>query len=214
MADAEDTADHEPGWLARFRKTGFFVVAVFVGVALAELGNIADLVGKSWDRFKTPEAFALAEATAKSQFSDQFAQRAWRRLFWADNFRARVMNEAPIVDIDSSWNSYIDADADWNANVMISIVGVDRYYGQARSEQLEGVILPAFLGLDDSLAALRRSAAIKAMREGKEPTAEQKGEVVVLAESVKRGTSDLRLQLYAFIRCFAPGKTAENLCAK
>jgi hypothetical protein len=214
MADTEDPVGHDPAWLGRFRKTGFYVVAVFVGVVIAEIGNVADVIGKSWDRLKKPEAFVLAEATAKSQFSDQFAQRAWRRLFWADNFRARVVNEAPIGDIDSSWKAYIETDADWNANVMISIVGVDRYYGQARSAQLESEILPAFARLDDNLAVLRRSAAINAIREGKELTADQRSQVAGMATSAKNASDDLKVLLYVFVRCFAPGKNDENQCVK
>jgi hypothetical protein len=91
---------------------GTHALAAVTGGALVALGNFADIVGKSYDRIKTPEAFVLAENTAKSGFSDQLAQRAWRRLFWADNFRARVINAAPIIDIDASWKAYIDADAD------------------------------------------------------------------------------------------------------
>jgi hypothetical protein len=125
-----------------------------------------------------------------------------------------VVNEAPISDIDSSWTAYIEADADWNANVMISIVGVDRYYGQARSVQLEHQILPAFTQLDDNLAALRRSAAVKAIREGRVPTADQRSEVTSMATSAKNASDDLNVLLYSFIRCFAPGKNNENWCVK
>ncbi len=87
-------------------------VAVVIGALIAEVGNLADVVGKTYDRFKTPEAFVLAETSAESAFSDQLAQRAWRRLFWADNFRARAAGSAPLADIDKSWDSYIQADAD------------------------------------------------------------------------------------------------------
>ena len=75
---------------------------------MVAFGNFTDSIGKIYDRLKTPEAFVLAENTAKSNFSDQLARRAWLRLFWADNFRARVISRAPMSDIDSSWNAYID----------------------------------------------------------------------------------------------------------
>jgi hypothetical protein len=55
---------------------------------IAKRGNLTDVVGKTYDHFKIPEAFVLAETTAKSAFSERLAQRAWRRLIWSDNFRA------------------------------------------------------------------------------------------------------------------------------
>jgi hypothetical protein len=106
----------------------------------------------------------LADNTAKSTFSDQLAQRAWRRLFWADNFRVRVVNRAPISDIDASWKAYIDTDADWNANIMISIVGLERYYGANRSAQLEGKVQELFQQLDDELEKDKPPAPIENAR--------------------------------------------------
>jgi hypothetical protein len=202
----------EPKWLEKVKRTGPYALALVVGAMVAELGNLADIIGKSYDRLKTPEAFVLAENTAKSQFSDQLAQRAWRRIFWADNFRARVINRAPIPDIDASWKAYIDSDADWNANVMISIVGLDRYYGTKRSQYFEDTILSLFLQLDNGLAALRRSDTVNELRAGTEPTAAQMIEATALGETVKKTSDTLKLELYVLVRCFAPANRYQNLC--
>ena len=144
----------------------------------------------------------LAENSAKSAFSDQLAQRAWRRLFWADNFRARVIAAAPIADIDAAWNAYIDADAEWNTNIMISIVGLEHYYDSKRSVELEGKIQDMFSDLDTKLASLRRSDALKAIRAGSEPTSQQRrrdGET--LADQAKRTSDALKVELYVLVRC-------------
>jgi hypothetical protein len=137
MSEQNQTEMVEPVWLVKLKRTGLYVVAMLIGGLVVGIGNFADLIGKSYDRFKPSEALVLAENTAKSKFSDELARRAWRRLFWADNFCARVITHAPISDIEASWGAYIDSDADWNANIMISIVGLEHYYDASRSEELE-----------------------------------------------------------------------------
>ena len=114
-------------------------------------------------------------------------------------------------DIDSSWNAYNDSDADWNANLMNSIVGHERYYGAKRSAQTEGKIQMLFLQLDDELAALRRSDIVKELRAGKEPDATQQADGVALAYGAAKTTETLRNQLYALARCFPSGNKSENL---
>ena len=114
-------------------------------------------------------------------------------------------------DIDSSWNAYNDSDADWNANLMNSIVGLERYYGAKRSTQTEGKIQMLFLQLDDELAALRRSDIVKELRAGKEPDATQQPDGVALAYGAAKTTETLRNQLYALARCFPSGNKSENL---
>ena len=211
MSKPEET-EEESHWLVRFKKTGPYIVGAAIGGLVMAFGNFTDSIGKIYDRLKTPEAFVLAENTAKSNFSDQLARRAWLRLFWADNFRARVISRTPMSDINSSWNAYINSDADWNANLMNSIVGLERYYGASRSAQLEGKIQMLFQQLDDELAALRRSDIVKELRVGKEPDATQQADVVTLAQRAAKTTETLRTQLYALVRCFPPDNKNENLC--
>jgi hypothetical protein len=147
--------------------------------------------------------------SAKATFSDQFAQRAWRRLFWATNFRARVERVAPLADIDASWKSYIDANADWNANIMNAIVGLSRHYGKARSEHLEGSIQELFSKLDAKLADLRYSKLVAALREGRTPSEQEKADVKRLADEVRAAWEAVNVELYVLVRCIVPpGKTS------
>ena len=105
-------------------------------------------------------------------------------------------------DIDSSWKAYNDSDADWNANLMNSIVGLERYYGAKRSAQTEGKIQMLFLQLDDEFAAFRCSDIVKELRAGKEPEATQQTDGVALAYGSAKTTETMRNQLYALARCF------------
>jgi hypothetical protein len=51
---------------------------------------------------RKPEAFELAYNTSKAIFSDDLTRRAYARLFWTTIFYRRVINEAPIGDIDAA----------------------------------------------------------------------------------------------------------------
>jgi hypothetical protein len=144
-------------------------------------------------------------------YRDRINRLPRAELYFIPNFRVRVVSRAPMSDIESSWNAYNDSDADWNANLMNSIVGLERYYGAKRSAQTEGKIQMLFLQLDDELAALRRSDIVKELRAGKEPDATQQADGVALAYGAAKTTETLRNQLYALARCFPSGNKSENL---
>jgi hypothetical protein len=192
---------HEPRWLQRLKKGSAYAVAVAVGAALVWAGSVFEGIGKVSDRFKTPDAFVLAENTAKSAFSDQLAQRAWRRLFWAQLFLRRVNGRAAISDIDGAWKSYIDADADWNANIMISIVGLQNYYGKKRSKELEHDIEKLFSKLDDHLGTIRLSDMMSDLRKGSDLKPEQIETFNNEAIRAKLDIDVLQSKLYSLVRC-------------
>jgi hypothetical protein len=212
MNEIEQNEPKEPEWLAKLRRTKPYAIGLVIGGLLVAAGNGTEIMGKIYDRFKTPEAFVLAENTAKSAFSEQLAQRAWRRLFWADNFRARVVNHALTSDIDASWKAYVGSDADWNANIIISIVGIERYYGAKRSAQLENGIQGLFRQLDEQLAMLRRSDIVTKLRLGSEIGPRQDADIADLAHQIKDISDTLRVRLYGMVRCFSPNNKTQDLC--
>jgi hypothetical protein len=185
---------------------------------VAQVTPIIDGLSRLYDRyFKEPEAFTLADRSAKSTFSDQLSQRAWRRLFWATNFRARVENVAPLADIDESWRAYINADAEWNANIMIAIVGIERFYDAKRAESFEDTVQALFGALDEELAALRNSEVVKALRQGRQPDDQEKESARNLSQRVKAAAERVNFELYALVRCIAAPndkthRAGENLC--
>jgi hypothetical protein len=204
MTDATHGAIGARTWLPPISKAGLIAIMVAAGGLMIHLDKVVDVAWKYYDRTRPSETFVLAESSAKSVFSGQLSQRAWRRLFWAANFRARVINAAPIEDIDSSWKSYVDADADWNANIMISIVGLDRYYGRKRADQLEETIQNLFVQLDDALARLRNSQMVRSIRAGRTPTDQEKAEAEGLAAQARDFAQRLNVELYVLVRCIAP----------
>jgi hypothetical protein len=220
MSDAGDrlgevggSIDNEPVWLGKLRRSAFAFVFFAAGALVAQVTNLADGVGRLYDRFsKEPEAFVLADRSAKSTFSDQLAERAWRRMFWANNFRARVENVAPLTDIDASWKSYIDADADWNANIMIAIVGLRRYYDEKRSARLEGPIQTLFANLDAQLASLRNSEVVRALREGRSAADPERQAAKAASGEVVDALDKVNRELYALVRCIRPpnDKSGDN----
>lgn len=215
-----ETTDHsvenEPSWLRKLRRSVFAGVFFAAGMFVAQFTNIAESIGKLYDRyFKEPEAFVLADKSAKSAFSDALAQRAWRRLFWANNFRARVVNAAPLADIDASWKSYIDADAEWNANLMIAIVGLDRHYDSKRSEHLEGTIQDLFSKLDEELFSLRNSSLVNSLRDGRKPNDQERNAAKALSDGAKAAYERVNAELYELVRCISPThhtSDKKNLC--
>src|SRR5258708_34060502 len=103
MPKSASLIEGELKWLRQLRLSTFAVVCIAVGALVTQVTPIIEGLSRLYDRYlKEPEAFVLADVSAKSAFSDQLAQRAWRRLFWASNFRASVVNEAPLADIDAS----------------------------------------------------------------------------------------------------------------
>ena len=218
MPKSASLIEGELKWLRQLRLSTFAVVCIAVGALVTQVTPIIEGLSRLYDRYlKEPEAFVLADVSAKSAFSDQLAQCAWRRLFWASNFRARVVNEAPLADIDASWKAYIDADAEWNANLMIAIVGLDRFYDTKRSIHLEGTVQSLFAALDDELAALRNSGVIKALRESRNPSDQEKESARLLSERVKAPSEKVNFELYALARCITPPREStpqdkKNLC--
>jgi hypothetical protein len=216
LTKTDALVENEPAWLGRLRRSAFAVVFFAAGALVGQVTDVAEGLSKLYDRYLgEPEAFAIADRSAKAIFSDQLAQRAWRRLFWANNFRLRVQNAAPLADIDASWKSYIDADADWNANVMSAIVGLSRHYDAKRSARFEGPIQERFSKLDDELAALRNSEVVRALRDGRPPNDQERATAKILSERVKAASDNV--ELYALVRCILPPREStsddkKNLC--
>jgi hypothetical protein len=190
--------DNEPGWLRKLKRSAFAIVCAFAGALFINLTTIFEAMTKMYDHYcGVPEAFELADRSAKSTFSDQLSQRAWRRLFWATNFNLRVQNVAPLADIDS----YVDADADWNANIMIAILGLERFYDVKRSDVLEREIQSLFSKLDDELAQLRNSDVVKALRDGRKPTDKELDATKEISKRAKSAQDEVNYALYELVRC-------------
>lgn len=185
----------EPSWLKSLKSNWAIIV---VSVVLSVIVTGADAAKKIRDGleafgFAKSEALELAESTAKSNFSDNLARAAWLRLYWADIYASRVQVNAKTQDVDAAWTMYIDATARWNADLMVNIVGVERFYGRPKSQRLEFDIQSSFQKVDAAMGVLRRSEANMLGQAG-------------IGTRVFDPVSSTRILLYGFVRCFKEEK--------
>lgn len=138
-----------------------------------------------------PDALALAQSAEKGEFSRAFTEAAWKRLFWARAFRARVERGAPAAEIDEAWKAYISASESWATRIMVYIVTTDRFYGAEKAEELEGIVQHSFREMGNAITEVRYS---------KSP------DPALLAEANEKIDSANAI-LYRFVRGVAEKKT-------
>jgi multidrug efflux pump subunit AcrA (membrane-fusion protein) len=119
------------------------------------------------------------------------------RLYWADVYAARVKNKGTKEDVELAWRNYVDSSAQWNANLMVNIVGLERFYSAQKSLYFETEIQIAMAQLDAALSAVRRRQSV-----------ETETEAGQLAGQISTLTSEIRTKLYGFVRCFGPPNSA------
>lgn len=186
---------------------GIFAV-IFLVVVLMRINEFVDLSETVLERLeiiKSP-SLRLAENTARSNFSDGLTRLAWRRVYWGRLAAQRVADESTLSDIDSAWSSYINASADWNSEVMIFIVGLEKYYGAKRRDLFEQKILRLFNDYDDALRNVRRSRLMAKLRASQVPDAEDRAEMERLFGRVKNRQDELNFAMYEFAHIAMPGK--------
>lgn len=189
-----------------------FTVGAFVGggilwsaSVLSATQDILVAVG-----LKKPSALVLAEDSARSRLSETFIDLAWARLYWAKDFVNAVADGAPAADIDDRWRRYVEAAADWSRNELIFIVGIDRYYGEAKSRELEFGISDFWVRMDTLLRSIR-TKALAAKGQG---TGAYSGADDGLAEAIETYRYEANVyekSMYYFVRCFHPGSQTEGL---
>ena len=204
--ESKSSSSVEPKWLAKIKNLPPVVTVISLFSLAVSISVGAKAIVDLFNSFKTPESFVLAEISAKSVFSDQFTQRAWRRLFWADNFLGRVRAQTMIQDVDDAWKHYIDADAEWNANIMISYVGLETHYDRTRRRMLEHYIQPGFQVLDMYLAAIRNGPLVNNLRTG-----EHNSRVLTPIDCASAVSRQLKAHLYVLVGCTLPDQNV-NLC--
>jgi hypothetical protein len=211
---ARDTQIRKWRWMDTIRRSALFVTAIFLITIAVRINDFIDFSETALERMnfiKSP-TLRLAENTARSDFSERLTRMAWRRLYWGRLAGQRIIDEAPIGDIDVAWSTYINASAEWNTEVMILIVGLEKYYGAARRQFFEGQILNLFNAFDDALRAIRRSGEMRKLRDSQIPTEVDRTEIRGLFDTLKSRTGELNYALYDFIVCFEPGKDVKDLC--
>ncbi len=195
--------------LNKLQSSGIYIFVAALGVAA---GSALDLATKVQDVFFRPDALVLAENNDRSRFSDSLIRLAWRRLFAADIYARRVADSAPWPLIDEAWRDYVSLLKDWNADLMINIVGLEKFYDRAKSETFETEIQNAFRAVDESVRSVYVSAYIRHRQRAPadDPSNLDRGRI----QEVFDKTGEARFALYVFVRCFEKGRRDDRFSCK
>jgi hypothetical protein len=114
-------------WL---RNQPLFAVLILAGMAIIGTAEVVQhgsdlLVALGLKQEKTLE---LAANNAKGELSRKLIELAWRRLFWTENYVARMQAQRPISELDYTWNKHLDAVADWSSEYMVNLNGMEQFY--------------------------------------------------------------------------------------
>jgi len=135
-------------------------LVIGVGAVVKALNDIVVATG-----LKQEKALELAADNAKAEFSRHLVELAWRRLFWTRNFVRRVELSRPAAELDYSWNRYLDSAAEWSADIMVDINGLERYYAGSEKPAQFDRIRVEFLALETLLVKLRTATDTPASAE-------------------------------------------------
>ena len=142
--------------LSRLQGSWWFAWVIAVVLALSHAKDAVDGIDKLLVLAKVkPDALALAQSAEKGEFSRALTEAAWKRLFWARAFRARVERGAPVAEIDEAWKAYISASEVWATRIMVFIVTTEKFYGAEKASELEGEVQTKFGEMANAVAAVR-----------------------------------------------------------
>jgi hypothetical protein len=106
-----------------------------------------------------PDALDLANENSKGAFSRQLTELAYRRIFWASNFTARLRRQAPQEDVGLAWQRYMDTVEEWSANLVNSQQQLRNYYGDDKEREFTACIHKGFRLIHRRVVDMRYSRA-------------------------------------------------------
>lgn len=146
--------------LNNLKNTWWFAWVVAVMLALSQLKDSIDGLDSLLVLVQLkPDSLALAKSVEKGTFSRELTECAWRRLFWARAYIARISRGASPSETSEAWKSYVSASEEWATHIMIYIVTTERFYGSDKSSELEVAVQHALDSMAQSLVELHYSQA-------------------------------------------------------
>ena len=177
--------------LERLKNSGWFAWVAALVLALTHAKDAVDGIERMLVLAKVkPDALSLAQSAEKGEFSRALTEAAWKRLFWARAFRARVERGAPVAEVDEAWKSYIAASEVWAARIMVFILTTEKFYGAEKSSELEGEVQLRFGEMANALVSVRYA----------------KGPDAALLASANEKIDAANVALYHFVRGVAERK--------
>lgn len=196
MANPTTRVDRFVAWA----KSNSFISSVLIGgLCLSGVAFGVEkmrVIASLWQ--SEPNALALSLGLEKGEFSRQLTERAWRRLFRARLFIARVNRNAGVDWVDEAWRRYVDATEEWSSHLMIDLQLLSTYYPDTEKRyELEGPIQNSWSQLEEALIALRY------MQPG-DPNRSK-----FLAAATARANT-LNAELYSFVSGLEPPREAPH----
>jgi hypothetical protein len=138
----------------------------------------------------------LATENAKGELSRKLIALASRRIFWTRNYYKRVELKRPAIEIDYSWNKYLDTVADWSADLITNSNAMTEYYASSDKPAQFDHIHGEFRALEGGLIKLRTTE--EQLRGISTPTEEQKKTLADLTLRVKNCIDNVNVDVFIF----------------
>lgn len=189
--------DRMERWL---RNQPVLSVVILAGIILVGIGEVVQSGSEILVTLglKEEKTLKLAADSAKGEFSRKLTELAWRRIFWTQNYIARLKAKRPQSELDYSWGKHLDTVADWSADYLVNVQNMEEFYPRSgKTAQLEA-IHENLRDLEDCrIVPLRMSDS-----DGKDHSAQ--------AQEAKEFLDRVNVSLYFLVLNQAPDKTVET----
>jgi hypothetical protein len=174
------------------RWVAFIIVVAAIATGLSQFSDAIDKLLVAVHLREN--ALSLTKDGQRDDMSRQLTQIAWQRMSRAMSYLTRVKGCRSEAEQNDAWNRYIDS---WNTNVMVFILGVERYYGHTKSLVFENDLLRSFNMLGDKMIAVRFQKLEDMCVSGKPTNAS-----LLLIDNAAGMREQLNKQFYLFVSGF------------
>jgi hypothetical protein len=125
-----------------FRNQPVLSVLILASIILVGIGEVVQRGSEMLVTLglKEEKTLKLAADNAKGEFSRKLTELAWRRIFWTQNNIARLKAKRPQSELDYSWGKHLDTVADWSADYLVNVQGMDEFYPRSgKAAQFEAI---------------------------------------------------------------------------
>lgn len=143
-------------WLRSLKGSTLGLSVTAIAGILIGAAATTDAVDKLliWGGLK-PNALELAQDDARGRFSRDITRAAWRRLFLMRRLLLAFRSDFLEDEKDEIWRSYLKSLEEWNSDLMVNILSLQRYYGTEKRDQFERQIQGQFGRIHNCLESLR-----------------------------------------------------------
>lgn len=135
-----------PKWRPRIRDLGMAILGAISFSIVDNIGKAFDVWDKAQIAFGwKADSLDIARAEEKERFTRDLLQLAYRRVHAIRDYTDLAIAGRPTAELDEAWRTYQTARGDWDQRLMVNVLGVEKWYGTAKSRLLEDEIDPLFV---------------------------------------------------------------------